>query len=110
VSGDIFISLRTSTANDAPMGSSRVENQTTWEGFVVIGRLRKTERIALSPCVRGWAAPKMLRSPCREALKLGAPCTLRSRSRARPRTQLNQSHERIHENKQNLMGNDPSSK
>lgn len=77
---------------------------------MVIGRERKTERIALSPCVRGWAAPKMLRSPFREALKLGAPCTLRSRSSARPRTQLSQSHERIHGNKRNLMGNDPSSK
>lgn len=29
VSRDIFISLRTSVANDVPMGSSRVENQTT---------------------------------------------------------------------------------
>ena len=41
----------------APMGSSRVQNQTTCVGFGMSGRQRSTERIARKPCVRGCATP-----------------------------------------------------
>lgn len=67
-----------------PIGSSLVENQTTCEGFGVFGLARRMDRIALSPWVRGCAAPNTFKPSCLDDLKLGAPCTLRSRSSARP--------------------------
>ena len=42
---------------DAPIGSSRVQNHTTCVGLGMLGRQRSTERMARSPCVRGWATP-----------------------------------------------------
>ena len=72
----------------APIGSSRVENHTTFEGLGVFGCARRTERMALRPWDRGCAAPKTFRFPCRGDRKFGAPCTFKSRSRARPESSL----------------------
>ena len=67
-----------------PIGSSRVQNHTTWVGFGMFGRHRRSDRIARRPWVRGCATPYTFKFPCRGARKLGAPCTFMSRSRARP--------------------------
>ena len=34
---------------DIPIGSSRVENHTTWDGLEVLGLQRRIERMARSP-------------------------------------------------------------
>lgn len=68
-----------------PTGSSRVQNQIHLVGFGVFGRALRMDRIARSPCTRGWAAPKTFKLHCRGLLKLGAPWTFNSRSSALPR-------------------------
>ena len=76
--------LRPKLWMNVPIGSSRVQNHTTWVGLGVLGRHRRRDRIARRPCVRGCATPYTFKFPWRGARKLGAPCTLMSRSRAWP--------------------------
>lgn len=54
---DVLSWMRDFIQNDrgehVPMGSSRVENHTTWDGLVTSGLARSTDKIALSPWERG---------------------------------------------------------
>jgi hypothetical protein len=66
--------IRDGTMWHPPTGSSLVENQMTLVGFGVSGLALKTDKIALKPCVRGWATPNtFMLLPRRGARKLGAP-------------------------------------
>jgi hypothetical protein len=38
-----------SDTTDIPIGSSRVENHTTWDGLEILGLQRKIDRMARSP-------------------------------------------------------------